>query len=180
MVRSVDNQEAGRRILMRRWQAIVLAALALVAGSYGGITTTSNVHAGGAPFTVSVDCDTSTGAIEAACTYPGGTTSVDVDVYITNNSTAAQLASFNVSVTSAEQFFVPTAPGSCTAPKKNCNPDFDEGVSGEAGAATRRLPISTAVPPLPSQSSRASIRTSMARPSQTAPQSDCSRSAIRR
>ena len=80
---------------MRRRQAIVLAALALVAASYGGYTTT-NVHAGGPFLTVSVDCDTSTGAIDSSCFYPAGTTSVSADIYVTNNSGAPfQVAGFD-------------------------------------------------------------------------------------
>jgi hypothetical protein len=111
-----------------------LAAFVLVAGSYGGFTTT-NVHAGALPadddFTVSVDCDTSTGAIDSACLYSAGTTSVTADVYLTNNSGgAAQIASFNATLSAVQQFFVPVVPGSCTAPKLNCNPDFNEGLSG--------------------------------------------------
>ena len=118
---------------MRRWQAIVLAAFVLVAGSYGSFTTT-NVHAGVGPqpndFTVSVDCDTSTGAIDSACLYSAGTTSVTADVYLTNNSGGAvQIAAFNVTLSAVQQFFVPVVPGSCTAPKLNCNPDFN-GPSG--------------------------------------------------
>jgi hypothetical protein len=119
---------------MRRWQAIVLAAFVLVAGSYGGFTTT-NVHAGAGPqpndFTVSVDCNTSTGAIDSACPYSAGTTSITADVYLTNNSGGSVVvAAFNVTVRAAQQFLQPVVPGSCLAPKLGCNPDFNEGLGG--------------------------------------------------
>ncbi len=121
---------------MRRWQAIVLAAFVLVAGSYGGYTTTA--HAGAIPpFTLSIDCDTSTPAvIDSACTYPFETSQITADVYITNTTGGAlQIAAFNATVVVAQQFLVPVVPGgACIPPKTNgasCNPDFrEEATSG--------------------------------------------------
>ena len=116
---------------MRRWQAIVLAAFVLVAGSYGGFT--SRVDAGVSPendFTVSVDCNTLTTTIDNACVLPSGTTSFTADVYLTNNSGAsASIGAFNATVRAVQQFLVPSAPA-CVAPRLNCNPDFNEGLGG--------------------------------------------------
>jgi hypothetical protein len=81
---------------MKRWLAIPLAAIAagVLAVSLSGETTT---EAGTNPWTVSVDCNASTGAIDAPpCAYAAGTTPITVAVVLTNNSGASDnLGTFN-------------------------------------------------------------------------------------
>lgn len=77
--------------LMRRWHAVPLAALVALAVGAGlfGATTPNAAEAGvTADFTLAVDCDTSTAAVESVCNNvtPGA---YSVNLVLTNNSGAA-------------------------------------------------------------------------------------------
>lgn len=80
-------------------------------------------------FELYVDCDPSTGAIDATCTLPGGTSSLAVSAVIKNNSGAdASISAVQTYLIGDNQLvFTPTVPGSCAAPALDCNPDFNQG-----------------------------------------------------
>ncbi len=78
------------------------------------------------PFDLSVDCDTSTTAVNAACVKPTAGTAA-VQITLKNNSGASSLiAAFNLSVAANQNVANPPPAGSCTAPRLNCNPDFNQ------------------------------------------------------
>jgi hypothetical protein len=139
--------------LMKRWQAVPLAALvALIVGVALLGTGTMEVRAGGATaFTMSVDCDTSTAAIDAACPAVAGARTVNI--VLTNNSGAAStIGSFQMDIVAEAQpdmnpTGVPTTtttgpPGSfnCSllppAQDSDPNPNIARSFLGCFGAAT--------------------------------------------
>ena len=95
-------------------------------------------------FETLIDCAPG-GAVDAVCNLPGGTTSTTVDVMLRNTTGAPHtVAAFNITVR-ADQAVVnpPNVPGpnpaNCTAPKLNCNPNFNEGLGGVAWACDPAL-----------------------------------------
>lgn len=98
-------------------------------------------------FHMSVDCDTSTAAEDVLCFEPAGVAgSTDADVTI-GNSTAgsALIAAYNWTLDDPDDSRLQaTVPGSCTAPKLNCNPNFldtGESTEGQSGTAWACDPV---------------------------------------
>lgn len=122
---------------MRRWHALPLAALVafatgVVLFSAASPVTTQAQSAG--DFTVAIDCDTSSATVETSCALPSGTTSVTVNVVITNEPGgfgASDVGAFNFEVTASPiTFFSPNAGADAD---KNANPNFSESSVGATG-----------------------------------------------
>lgn len=115
---------------MRRWLAIPVAAIIAVAAGAITWTTAPTADAGAPPptaFRFDVDCNTSSGGIQAVCILSQGT--VTVDVVLTNNSgSAVDLGAFGFNLLAGPgggTTIIPTVPGACDSSGFNCNPDFD-------------------------------------------------------
>lgn len=113
---------------MRRWHALPLAVLVAVATA-GGLfsAVTPGAEAGTDPYIISIDCD-SGGAIDASCTYPSGTSSITVDVVLSNVSGAnpTDLAAFNFEVIANQAVLSPPAVADATG--RDANPDANDAV----------------------------------------------------
>ncbi|MBI5289874.1 MAG: hypothetical protein HY873_12955 [Chloroflexi bacterium] len=126
---------------MRRWLAIAMAALVALGSMAGGRLPAAEAGLPVVNFTFAVDCDTTTGAIDASCTVPSGTTTASADVYVTNNSGSSVLmAAMGVTLRASQLVLTPTVPVSCVGAKLNCNPDFNEGMGGANWACDPVLP----------------------------------------
>src|SRR6185295_10256375 len=92
--RSISNLGARRFNLMRKWQAIPVAAITalFVGGALFGVARPV-AHAGGPLFTLSIDCNTASPGTQSSCVFAPvpGTTSIPVDILLTNNSGSDQL-----------------------------------------------------------------------------------------
>ncbi len=100
--------------------------------------TATNPPTGGLPFGLFLDCDPSAAGIQAQCNRPPWIHQASVDVVLVNNSgVSTKLVAFNYTVRTNQDVAIPkNLPGpsqsNCTAPKLNCNPDFNESI-GEPG-----------------------------------------------
>jgi len=80
------------------------------------------------PWEVAIDCAPG-GAVDSACTPAPGP--VTVDIILRNTSGSPDIVSgVSFTVRADQSVAVPVVPGSCTAPKFNCNPDFNESMGG--------------------------------------------------
>lgn len=93
-----------------------------------------STHAGAPPpptdWELYADCDPGTAGIQSSCVFPSGTTAINIDMVVKNNTvTGARLGSFEfVLVTNQQALFQPNA-GSPNA--FDSNPDFNQaGVTG--------------------------------------------------
>ncbi len=119
---------------MRRRLAIAMAALvALSIGGLAGGRAPSVQAGGGSGLSLSVDCDVSTGGIQAGlgnCTYASGTTTFAADVYLTNGSgSSIFINGMTITLGASQLVLTPTTPA-CSPPRLDCNPDFNEGLGG--------------------------------------------------
>ena len=122
----------------------MLAVAAVVAVAVVVISRTldaNRTQAADPLFALAIDCDPTTGAVDAACTVPDAVTAFGVSVVLSNNSGAAvNVAAFNYTVRTDQLAIIPVAPPSCTLPKLNCNPDFNEGLGGSGWSCDPVLP----------------------------------------
>jgi hypothetical protein len=142
MVRGVTKVGARRSDLMRRWQAIPMAAAVALAvgvvlfGSGGATRVSASPQAGILTYSVSLDCDPGTAGVQSFCLLTTGTTSVDIDVVFTNGSgSALTLGSIGLDVLADQTIFAPNAGVNAN---KDGNPDFNE--SGWSAPTTCGLP----------------------------------------
>ena len=106
--------------------ALVLFALALVALPIG--MRVRHAAAGPAPLALRLDCDPVTPGVQANCTYPQNTTSVDIDVVLENNSAAATtLSAFNFDVIGDNNGGFRPKPGAVD--NLDGNPDYNQALS---------------------------------------------------
>jgi hypothetical protein len=89
----------------------VLVAVATAGGLFSAVTPRAEA---GTPTTVqlALDCDTSDAAVDTSCTFASGTTTVEVDVVIVNNTgSPTDVDAFNFNVRTVRQdLFDPSAP----------------------------------------------------------------------
>jgi hypothetical protein len=102
--------------------------MALIAATllFGGLSV-RGVEAGTA-IEVAIDCDPSTGAIDASCVYPSGTTTVTANVVVTNNSSATSIGTVNFVVVASNVATLFPVDENAASDKHDANPDLnDEG-----------------------------------------------------
>ncbi len=118
---------------MRRWHALPVAALVafVTAAMLFGVANPHGASAIGG-VVVEIDCDTSTGAVDDTCSFPSGTTTLTVNVVLTNGSGATiDVAGLNFDVL-ADQLLLDPPAGVDT--DMNSNPNFSESGVGSAGS----------------------------------------------
>jgi hypothetical protein len=97
--------------------------------------------AGPTDYTFAVDCDVNATGVQDACTIPPGTTALDVDLVLENNSaTTATLGAFNFNVHDSDTSLLNPGPG--TNSNLDGNPDFNQ--AAMTGAWTCTPPPPTA------------------------------------
>jgi hypothetical protein len=109
--------------------AVILISAILTAGVLAANPwDAGDVSADPAAFQLSVDCNTAMPGVQDSCSYPGGTTAVEVGVVLTNLSAGpTRIGAFGLDVVAQPQATLnPVVPGSCTGTGLNCNPDFNE------------------------------------------------------
>lgn len=112
----------GRHLSFRLVALAGAVAMMLVAAPRAAQATAS--------FELLLDCGSAAG-VQTSCTYPSGTTSVDVSVVLKNNSGAASnVAGFDFHVIANQAVFTPKAsvPAACAASTLDCNPDANNTV----------------------------------------------------
>ena len=99
-------------------------------------------------FHMAADCDTSTAATDTSCSVglTGSPQTVDADVTIGNSTAGSVLiAAYNWTLDDPDDTRLQAVvPGSCTAPKLNCNPNFldtGESTEGQSGTAWSCDPV---------------------------------------
>ena len=122
---------------MRRWHALPLAALvAFVTGVvlFSAASPVTTQAQASPDFTIAIDCDTSDAAVDTSCALPSGTTSVTVNVVITNEAGglgASDIGALNFKVVASPgAFFTPNAGADAN---KNANPNFADSDVGSVG-----------------------------------------------
>lgn len=125
---------AGKSLV--RGLLFVTSALAAVFAATLGLDSGSPVARAGVPppnpWAISVDCDPSVD-IQTTCGYAGGTSSINADVIITNQSGGSvRLAAFNITLIVNQTVLTPTSP-TCLNPGFDCNPNFDQTAVTGAG-----------------------------------------------
>jgi hypothetical protein len=117
-----------RRLFLVSSVIVVLSSLMGAFGLRPGRIGTPALAGVTTPFDLSLDCDPATAPVDAACTLPTAGT-VSVDIILRNNSGASSLvAAFSLSISADQNVANPPPAGTCTAPKLNCNPDFNQSV----------------------------------------------------
>jgi hypothetical protein len=113
------------------------------------LVSTPSAPATAMAFEMYLDCDTSTGAIEAPpCVFPGGTTTVDIGIVLKNSSGAdlTRLGALNFSaVTNQQSVLNPTAPA-CLGAGLDCNPDFNQAAVLGSFSCAPPLPVADSRP----------------------------------
>ena len=121
---------------MRKWQAIPVAAVAAFLAGAALFTSVSPVaRADPPPQTVSLVCQ-----VHADCKFPDGTTSIDVDVVLTNNDVSpVSVSNFNFEVYNGNPAFLTPLTPDPTASGFNCSspvPVADNGLYTNATDST--------------------------------------------
>ena len=112
----------------------------MIAASAGILHSRARTEAVGSDVEVVIDCAPG-GGVDAVCNLPGGTTSTTVDVLLRNTTgLALAVVAFNVRVRADQTIVVAPPPAPCSAPKLNCNPNFNQaGMSGSDWACDPAL-----------------------------------------
>ncbi len=145
------------RALLSLFGIVTLATAAIALNAFRDTQVARGISF---PFALIVDCDASTGTIEASCTYPGGTPSITTRVVIQNNTGTydpptpgynTNLAAMAFELIGDNQTVFNPPPG--VDANFNANPDFDETGVGAVGSWNCNLvPSSPDVDPSPTVS----------------------------
>src|SRR5207244_4470754 len=117
------TRKSGLRALVLSFA--VLAAVAISLGGMLFVHGSPTAHADATAWEGYLDCDPGQVGIQSSCIFPSGTTSLNIDVLLKNNSgTATQLGAFNFDViTNQQAIFNPTTVADTNL---DGNPDFDQ------------------------------------------------------